>query len=142
MSVDLLFAYGTLMQPWSHPAARFLHTHSDYLGPAAIRGYLYDLGEYPGLIYDAESPTWVKGQLFRLKDPGQLLPYLDDYEGAVETDPDSGLYRKELLPVLHQQRQVSSWVYIYNQLRASDKLIPEGDYLAYVTDHKGFRRGA
>ena len=140
MTTDLLFAYGTLMKPWSHAAARFLHENSEYLGTASLTGRLYDLGDYPGLIYDAGNSTQVQGQLFRLKNPAQILPSLDDYEGASETSPESGLFRKELLPVLFGQRIFSAWVYTYNQPLNGARLIPSGDYLSYTPDQARFRR--
>ena len=140
MTTGLLFAYGTLMKPWSHAAARFLHENSEYLGMASLAGRLYDLGDYPGLVYDTASPLQVKGQLFRLNDPARLLPYLDDYEGASEAIPESCLFRKELLPVLFEGGTRSAWVYTYNQPLDGARLIPSGDYLSYAPDQGRFKR--
>ncbi len=140
LTTGLLFAYGTLMKPWSHGAARFLHENSEYLGTASLAGRLYDLGDYPGLVYDTDSPVQVKGQLFRLNDPARILLFLDDYEGASEESPESGLFRKELLPVLFEGSKRSAWVYTYNQPLNGALPIPSGDYLSYAPDQGRFKR--
>src|SRR4051794_6778720 len=49
---SLLFVYGTLLPGQAPPAMRDLIARMSDLGPATVRGRLYDLGAYPGIILD------------------------------------------------------------------------------------------
>lgn len=133
-----LFAYGTLMRGWKHDAARFLHQKSKFLGSAFISGKLYDLGDYPGLVYDPNSNIQVKGQLFELSDPARILSFLDYYEGANPVSPEQGLFLKEFLPVIHEEAMIPSWVYTYNQVIEEVPLIHSGDYQLHVQNFNRF----
>ena len=94
-----LFAYGTLATPDASPAARELLAGCDRVGPATVRGTLYDLGDYPALLLSGEDA--VAGTLWRC--PVDRLPALDRYEGVAE-----GLFRR----VGFRVRGVACWVYV------------------------------
>jgi gamma-glutamylcyclotransferase (GGCT)/AIG2-like uncharacterized protein YtfP len=95
----LLFAYGTLV-----PREPTIRDAEDWL-PDAIRGRLYDLGPYPGLV-DLDDPAapWVGG-FVKPVDESVLTDHLDPYEGV-----DEGLYRREATTTRAGR---PAWVYVY-----------------------------
>ncbi len=97
----LLFAYGTLVPRDPLERARLNWQ------PDAVRGRLYDLGPYPGLLdLNAEGAPWVEG-FCRPVEHDELIHRLDPYEAVAE-----GLYRRERTPT-REGRTV--WVYVYNR---------------------------
>ncbi len=104
----LLFAYGTLVPREPGPRRRAGWR------PDAVRGRLYDLGPYPGLV-DLDDPgaSWVEG-FVRPVDEAELTGRLDPYEGV-----DEGLYRRE--PTTTRAGR-PAWVYTYA------RPLPEGAY--------------
>ena len=95
----LLFAYGTLVP--AEPGRR----SAEGWEPDAVRGRLYDLGPYPGLV-DLDDPVapLVEG-FVRPVDEAELVDRLDPYEGV-----DEGLYRREATTT-RAGRHV--WIYVY-----------------------------
>ncbi len=95
----VLFAYGTLVphDPTSLNRGGWC--------PDAVRGRLYDLGPYPGLV-DLEDPgsPWVEGYV-RMVSDAELINRLDPYEGV-----DEGLYRRDMT-ITRAGRL--AWVYTY-----------------------------
>ncbi len=95
----LLFAYGTLIP---HDPTSL---HREGWSPDAVRGRLYDLGPYPGLV-DLDDPgaSWVEGYVRPVTD-GELVDRLDPYEGVEE-----GLYRRDMT-ITRAGRP--AWIYTY-----------------------------
>jgi gamma-glutamylcyclotransferase (GGCT)/AIG2-like uncharacterized protein YtfP len=90
-----LFAYGTLAP--REPGQGWV---SD-----AVRGRLYDLGDYPALVdHDDPEAGWVEGYVREVEER-ELSGRLDAYEGVEE-----GLYQR-IAATSRAGRQV--WVYVY-----------------------------
>lgn len=97
--MGLLFAYGTLGPADDASAAR------DGWRADAVRGRMYDLGPYPGLVdLDEPGAGWVEGHV-RPVTERELRERLDPYEGV-----DQGLYRRART-VTREGR--AAWVYVY-----------------------------
>lgn len=77
-----LFAYGTLAGKGS---ASELMAGCERVASAAVRGTLYDIGEYPALLLSGSDR--VEGEIWRC--PADLLPRLDHYESV-----RAGLFRR------------------------------------------------
>ena len=92
MTSDLLFVYGTLMRGYSHPMARLLSANADFLGEASCRGKLYKVKHYPGLVLSDDSSEAVFGELYRLRQPNELLGEFDMYEACGEGFPEPTEY--------------------------------------------------
>ena len=109
----LLFIYGTL-----HPdrTPREIATAARRLipvGPATIRGRLYNLGEYPGVILNPTGPL-VSGELFTVPDAATLAA-LDAYEDFRPADPANSLFlRIETTATSPDGSAHLCWVYTYN----------------------------
>lgn len=129
--VDDLFVYGTLMQDTDSAMARFLRTRADSRGLAQLPGRLYDLGSYPGAVYDPNEKNTITGQIYSLRDPEAIFPVLDEYEGVSENPPEPEEYVRIKVPALLNGNTVLCWIYQYNFDTATLPIIPGGNYLTY-----------
>jgi len=119
MSSDHLFVYGTLMRGFDHPMARLLSRGADFIGEAHCRGRLYLVKHYPGLVLSDDAGDVVFGELFRLRQPVELLREFDMYEACGEGFAEPTEYVRRMLPVTRDggaASEVSSqaWTYLYN----------------------------
>jgi len=125
-----LFVYGTLRPGSGHPMAEFLRARSHLVGAARVRGQLFDLGRFPGML-PAETPDdWVTGELVDLHDVPATLSALDRYEDAEGIFP-----RRMAAAMLEDGREVSAWVYWYAGSLQQAKRIASGDYLNRVREN-------
>jgi gamma-glutamylcyclotransferase (GGCT)/AIG2-like uncharacterized protein YtfP len=111
---DLLFVYGTLRRASDHPIARLLAANAEWLGYAAFRGVLFDIGCYPGIVPSNDPTHRVRGEVYRLKDPATILPLLDRYEEFGEKFPEPNEFIRTRQAVLLGEFTVEAWIYLYN----------------------------
>ncbi|WP_022693044.1 gamma-glutamylcyclotransferase family protein [Ponticaulis koreensis] len=126
---DLFVFYG-LLQPVSesYPHVIDLAGSGAFLGEARIRGDLYDVGGYPGMV---AGDGLVCGTLYRIDDP-VIVPEIDAFEDIVPGEEAESLYRREQHSVLKAdgvQTGQTAWVYIFNKPLAEDPKIESGDWL-------------
>jgi gamma-glutamylcyclotransferase (GGCT)/AIG2-like uncharacterized protein YtfP len=119
MTSDLLFVYGTLMRGFDHPMAQLLARGADFIGEARCRGRLYLVRHYPGLVLSDDADDVVYGELFRLRQPAELLREFDMYEACGEGFSEPTEYVRQMLAVTREgeaagQASTEAWTYIYN----------------------------
>ena len=115
MTSDLLFVYGTLMRGYAHPMARLLSANADFIGEASCRGRLYRVKHYPGLVLSDDANDVVFGELFRLRQPAELLREFDMYEACGEGFAEPTEYLRQMLAVTGDDGALSeAWTYVYN----------------------------
>lgn len=125
---DLLFLYGTLLPGETPAEAEDLVNDLRRVGSASVRGRLYDLGDYPGAIFDPASATWIHGEIFEVPDD-DTLQAIDRYEEFDESNPETSTFVRAKLPVrLRDGRDVESWVYVYNRDPGDAPLVAGGIY--------------
>ena len=112
-----VFVYGTLRPGGSQnhrmAAARLL-------GPAWVRGALYRIDWYPGLLPDSAGAP-VRGDLYEVDEV--TLRALDAFEG-----PE---YRRETLPVsLPDGSKTAADAWVWLGVTPAERLLPDGDWLA------------
>jgi gamma-glutamylcyclotransferase (GGCT)/AIG2-like uncharacterized protein YtfP len=130
MTSDLLFVYGTLMRGFDHPMAQLLSRSADFLGPARCRGRLYLIKHYPGLVLADDAADVVSGELYRLRQPMELLREFDMYEACGEGFAEPTEYIRLMLPVTLADGAVSeAWTYLYNWPVAHLPRIASGRFL-------------
>jgi len=130
---DLMFVYGTLRKDTASPMKPILDQFCDLVGMATMKGRLYDLGRYPGVVLDEANGDPVFGQLFRLTDPARVLSEFDYYEECSDDFSAPHLYRREKVQVTMMSGEtVLAWVYLYNRSTSGHIHIPAGDYINYL----------
>jgi gamma-glutamylcyclotransferase (GGCT)/AIG2-like uncharacterized protein YtfP len=113
-----VFVYGTLMTAAPHASlgaemrAR-LQREALSLGAATMRGRLYDLGRYPGMVTGDGLDELVHGEVFRLNQPAGALAWLDAYEDVRPHDPTSEYERALRTARLASGGDIAAWVYLY-----------------------------
>jgi gamma-glutamylcyclotransferase (GGCT)/AIG2-like uncharacterized protein YtfP len=133
---DLLFVYGTLSPSLAPAHVREIMAGLKQLSSGFMPGRLYDLGDYPGAVFDVGAPTRVYGEVFELPSDSRLISRLDEYEGFSPADPPSSLFIREKRPIIVTNNvQLSCWVYLYNRDPGNLPLIPAGNYSAWFATH-------
>ena len=126
---QILFVYGSLRPALARGEPAQLVAGLEQLGRASVPGMLYDLGDYPGLVSGSGR---VHGDLLLV--PVRRLALLDDYEECGGSRP---LFRRVRLPATRDDGSACrAWVYRYARPVAGGRLIPAGDYAAYLASGK------
>jgi len=126
---EYLFLYGTLLPSNASGESPRIVRKLKRVGPATVRGRLYDFGDYPGAVLDRSAKTSIKGELFELPHDDSALKALDDYEEFNRTDQKNSLFvRTRTVAELHDGSRLNAWVYVYNRDPGSARLIASGDY--------------
>jgi gamma-glutamylcyclotransferase (GGCT)/AIG2-like uncharacterized protein YtfP len=127
---DRLFAYGTLMAGFGR---RPLLGPATLEGRARLRGTLYDLGEFPGLVL--EGFGWVVGELYHVPDLAARLPRLDREEGYDPARPGRSLYVRRAVAVELAGTTRAAWAYTFNReagrAALSGPRVESGDWRAH-----------
>src|SRR5437773_10086294 len=112
---DYVFLYGTLLPELAPANLRPLLARLEPVGRATVPGRLYDLGDYPGAVFDVSAPSSVHGRVFVLAGRDALREF-DAYEGYDERDVSGSLYRRvRQLVTLDDGSKVTCWMYAYNR---------------------------
>jgi gamma-glutamylcyclotransferase (GGCT)/AIG2-like uncharacterized protein YtfP len=130
MNSDQLFVYGTLMRGFGNPMAKLLQQGADFIGAARCRGRLYRVKHYPGLVLSDDADDVVFGEVYRLRQPVELLREFDMYEACGEGFAEPTEYIRQLLAVTLEDGAASeAWTYIYNWPIAHLPRIASGRFL-------------
>lgn len=122
MTKHLVFVYGTLRRGAAR-AMSIRFPNSKFIADAAVKGSLYDLGAYPGLLLD-EANSLVTGEVYEVDD--EILKRLDDFEAA------SNYRRKQVEISLGSQPKVC-WTYEPDpEFYSLRTLIASGDWIEYA----------
>jgi gamma-glutamylcyclotransferase (GGCT)/AIG2-like uncharacterized protein YtfP len=121
-----LFVYGTLMSGGENNL--LLARHAELIGPGRMRGRLFVVDYYPGLV-DSEDPAeTVAGEVWRLLQP-EFLPELDDFEQCTEVPPL--FIRASRTVTMESGSPLAAWVYLYARPTSSLQPIASGDWRAF-----------
>src|SRR5437773_747616 len=108
-----LFVYGTLLRRSRHPMAQMLAEQARHVGAGKVRGRLYDLGRFPGVVASNTDGEWVYGDVYDLGARGELLTQLDAYERL--ESPLPAYFDRAVAEITLEGGSVSSaWVYWYH----------------------------
>ena len=129
MTSDLLFVYGTLMRGFDHPMAQLLSRSADFIDEAHCRGRLYCVKHYPGLVLSDDPAEMVFGELYRLRQPPELLREFDMYEACGEGFAEPTEYVRQMLSVTSGEGTAEAWTYLYNWPVAHLPRIESGRFL-------------
>jgi len=68
-----LFVYGSLLSAFSNQESIRLKGENIYLGPAYIKGFLFEIDGYPGAIPDPAAGYKITGELYWISDLEKTL---------------------------------------------------------------------
>ncbi|HEY3580356.1 MAG TPA: gamma-glutamylcyclotransferase family protein [Pyrinomonadaceae bacterium] len=127
---EYLFLYGTLLPTQAPKEIASIVKRFRRLGPAQVRGKLYDLGEFPGAVLDSSARTMIQGELVALPSDERTWEALDRYEEFDPLDTKKSLFVRQKAKVrMANGSSRDGWIYVYNRRPVAAKLIPGGDYV-------------
>jgi gamma-glutamylcyclotransferase (GGCT)/AIG2-like uncharacterized protein YtfP len=130
---QLIFFYGTLMEPFNRPGRRRIDAQLIFRGHGSIAAALFDLGIYPAAVPADRDRGRVRGEVYEMKDGAAVLQVLDEIEGYSPSEPESSLYTRHVTSVmLDEGTAVDAWAYFYNAPLGRAERIQSGDYLKYL----------
>lgn len=128
---NMLFVYGSLRR--GRERGHFLSPEkTKFIGPATIKGALYAVGDFPGLVLNSpthnhSTPTsaslparqeahdvYVQGELFEIFDPVTFFATLDVIEGYWPDQAERSLFVRRLIAVQTEKGEVEAWAYVLN----------------------------
>jgi gamma-glutamylcyclotransferase (GGCT)/AIG2-like uncharacterized protein YtfP len=125
-AVRLPFAFYGTLRPGGGALDRLGITERvTHLGPCLLRGDLYAVTWYPGLV---EGDRLVRGDLFDV--PDDLVPMLDEFEGWFPDRPDRSEYVR--LADRLVDPDVEAWVYRWRGPVSNGILVAHGDWLEHT----------
>lgn len=104
-----------------------------FIGHCEIKGCLYDLGDYPGLVL---GDGMVIGELYRMTDLS-IFNMLDTYERFDPNNQRKSLYLRTKVALINPDQH--AWIYIYNQSVDSAERIESGDWHNFINNRYGMR---
>lgn len=123
-----VFVYGTLRRGCGSGAHRRYLGNAELIGEGKVKGQLYQVDIYPGLVLDSED-HWVLGEVYQLPNKATLAA-LDDYEGVGLPFENPQEYRREVVEVaLEGGERIKAWTYVYNWPVRNLAPIATGDFL-------------
>lgn len=125
---DLLFVYGTLHPSCAPGVLSDVVDRMQLVGPATVRGTLYNLGRFPGLVLDGRGE--VHGFVFQLPDDPSAIVRLDRYEGYEAGATTECLFaRVRCVAATQDGSAVDAWVYVYQRPPGGAEIIASGNWL-------------
>jgi gamma-glutamylcyclotransferase (GGCT)/AIG2-like uncharacterized protein YtfP len=130
-NVKHVFFYGTLCAGQAAHRRLGLRGRLVPLGERIVRGALFDLGPFPGLVLGAGE---TRAQLYRFKDRG-VLERLDRYEGFDPARPSASPFLRTTVRAPRfastPAPTLEAWIYVYNGSVTGRARIPGGYWIDY-----------
>ena len=122
---DYLFAYGTLIPGCEPSHMSPICSQMQVVCEATVRGTLYDLGAFPGVIIEGDGV--VCGVVLRI--PSDAWTAMDAYEGCPIPGGDEGLFRRiQTRATLDSGGAIDCWLYVYARDVSRARIVPSGDW--------------
>ena len=136
-TAELVFLYGTLLPQFVPETMRDVGARLHFHGDGSLRGVLYDLGEYPGAVFDTTTDMRVDGTVFEFPEDPQVVEAFDRYEGYEPTPHATNLFVRKLRRVdLTTGDTIEFWAYEYNGNPDGALVIASGCYERPGSAHK------
>ncbi len=128
---ETVFVYGTLRAGASN---HFRMAGAEPLGPATVRGRLYRIDWYPGLVIDPEACP-VTGELYAVE--AAHLQALDAFEGLPPGEMECEEYRRVKVAVAVAGGGREAWVWEWRGPVDEAARIGSGDWCTTGPDRAG-----
>jgi gamma-glutamylcyclotransferase (GGCT)/AIG2-like uncharacterized protein YtfP len=129
-----LFVYGSLRSGFRHPAYEYISRYFTLAGEGKVKGYLYDMGNYPAAV-PTEDDAFIVGELYMLNNENELswaLAQLDDYEGVNADEGEKALYKRDVATVFINDTTIDAWIYWYTGDVSNHPVVASGDVLQFI----------
>jgi len=129
-----LFVYGSLRSGFQSEAYHYLTQYFTLVGPAKVKGKLYDNEGYLVAVATTEE-KYITGELYRLKNPAEfswVIEQIDDYEGLHVEVGETALYNREPVAVYIENIEVVAWIYWYCGDVKNFTQLEESDVMEYL----------
>lgn len=123
--------YGTLMRGFNGLIESGAIDKVAFLKDCCIKGTLYDLGSYPGLIHGGRN---ISAELYEVSD-FTAIQELDQFEQYYPSDRERSLYIRRCIRLCDEP--FDAWVYFYNKDINNAVEIESGDWKEYVSRFPG-----
>lgn len=123
---SVVAVYGSLRR---NDYANGIMEGATFVGQDALKGALFDLGAYPGLLMGDNKKGDVVVDLYKLPEGEkgkELISRLDAYEAYSPESPDSSLYLRKVAVTINGETPV--WAYEYNREPPEESLVKSGDW--------------
>jgi gamma-glutamylcyclotransferase (GGCT)/AIG2-like uncharacterized protein YtfP len=125
---DYIFVYGTLRRDSPEGAHKAYLNGTHFISPAQIRGRLYMVNYYPGLVL-TETDHWATGEVYLIQHASQLHD-LDVYEGCAKKSPQPHEYARQIVDVVLSDGEIlQAWAYVYILNTQNLPVIESGNFL-------------
>lgn len=99
----------------------------EWIGKGSVPGRIYDLGDYPGAVFDRASSKEIQGEIYKLPINRNLLEKLDAYEEFQPDNPDDSLFIRVSIPVqIKAGRRLKCWAYRFNPKKLKTPVSRQG----------------
>ncbi|MEI8060073.1 MAG: gamma-glutamylcyclotransferase family protein [Ferruginibacter sp.] len=132
--VHLLFVYGSLRSGFHHPAFEYMSRYFQFIGPAVVKGKLYDMGAFPVAKTTSEE-RFIQGELYSINennDFAYVMSQIDDYEGLHVEDGEIPLYTRQITTAFINDYSFTTWIYWFNKNVDGFPELATGDVLEYL----------
>ena len=110
-----LFVYGTLHPDRAPAEIAAAVSQLKRIGSGTIRGRLYNLGDYPGVVIDPDHNDEIPGTIFALPNDPAILTALDRYEDFRPHNPSASLFlRVQTIATCPDGTHSACWIYVWN----------------------------
>ena len=133
-NVPHLFVYGSLRSGFRHPAYEYISRYFTLVGDAKVKGYLYDMGNYP-VATPTSDDAFIVGELYQLNNEEEFswaMAQLDDYEGINADEGEVALYGRETATIHIHNTTVEAWIYWYTGDVSGHPIVASGDVLQFI----------
>jgi gamma-glutamylcyclotransferase (GGCT)/AIG2-like uncharacterized protein YtfP len=129
-----LFVYGSLRSGFKLDAYNYISSYFNLVDSAKAKGILYDMGNYPVAVLDANE-NFIVGELYEIKNASSLnfaLAQLDDYEGVdSNSNNKKSNFTRELVDVFYKSCTVKANSYWFTGNVTNKPIISSGDVMQY-----------
>ena len=129
-----LFVYGTLRFEYPNPLAVKLKSQAIFICKGSAPGVLYDLGWYPGAVFNDAVRTRVIGEVIALGNAERLMAQLDDYEAIPEPNKR---FRRVVIKVRLELAARSRRGLTRRSSSPQRRLIESGDFILHLQRRTG-----
>ncbi|HUK25215.1 MAG TPA: gamma-glutamylcyclotransferase family protein [Terriglobales bacterium] len=138
---EFLFVYGSLLPGLAPPVIAPVMARLRSVGRGLVRGHLFDLGRYPGLVLAERGPR-VHGHVHALPPDPEILRKLDRYEGFFpENRARSEFIRRSWPVTMPGSGVLTCWIYEYGWRIGQARIIAGGDYLRLARQRRSLQAG-